>query len=123
MVFKKKTFEEQYKNLAVTSEIIKLQLRVKKLKLDIEKKDVEIERLKNQKDDSSSSDDRDDYEPVNDYFQYGKYKGRSFKYVAINYPSYAGWAIGLNSPTEHFREFLHFFYKWKLKEYRDSQKL
>ena len=123
MTFKKKTSEEQYQNLAAASELIKLQLRVEKLKLDIEKKDVEIERLKNQKDDSSLGDDRDDDELVNNYFQYGKYKGKSFKYIAINYPSYAGWIIGLSSPSEHFRDFLHFFYKWKLKQYNDSKRL
>jgi hypothetical protein len=120
MSSKKKITDIKYQNLAAASEIIKLRLQVEKLKLDIEKKDMEIKKLNDQKYDSSSSDDKNCYEPVNEYFEFGKYKGRSFKYVAINYPSYASWVMGLSSPSEHFRNFLLFFHKWKVKEYEDS---
>ena len=50
--------------------------------------------------------------------KFGKYKGKSFKYVSINYPAYAG-IIELQSPSKHFRDFLRFFYNWKLNEFNN----
>jgi len=124
MTFKKGNSEQNNQNLV--SEIQKLKLIVQKLQLDIGKKDTEIEKLKEQIDNNNSGDESESsdssYEPVNEYFKFGKYKGQSFKYVAINYLSYVSWVMTLNSPTDHFRDFLHFFYKWKLKEFNDSKK-
>ena len=124
MTFKKGNSEQNYQNLV--SEVQKLQLTVQKLQFDIGKKNTEIEKLKEQIDNNNSGDESESsdssYEPVNEYFKFGKYKGQSFKYIAINHPSYVSWVMALNSPTDHFRDFLHFFYKWKLKEFNNSKK-
>ena len=95
------------------SEIAKLESKIVKLKLEIKSKDEEITELFNKLDINGE-------EIVNEYFKFGKYKGRSFKYVSINYPTYAGWIIGLQAPSEHFRDFLRFFYSWKLNEFNDK---
>ena len=49
-------------------------------------------------------------------FKFGKYKGKSFKYVCNNYLSYVAWVIKLPNPTEHYRDFIAYFYNWKLNQ-------
>ena len=92
------------------SEIAKLESKIVKLKLEIKSKDEKITELFNKL-------DINDEEFENEYFKFGKYKGRSFKYVSVNYPTYAAWIIGLQAPSEHFRNFFRFFYNWKLNEF------
>ena len=92
------------------SEIAKLESKIAKLELEIKSKDKKITELFNKL-------DINDEEFENEYFKFGKYKGRSFKYVSVNYPTYAAWIIGLQAPSEHFRNFLRFFYNWKLNEF------
>lgn len=101
------------------SKIIKLKSKKKskdekitKLKLEIKSKDEEITELFNKL-------YINDEEFANEYFKFGKYKGKSFKHVAINYPAYAG-IIELQAPSKHFRDFLRFFYSWKLNEFNDK---
>ena len=91
------------------SEIAKLESKIAKLKLEIKSKDEKITELFNKL-------YINDEEFANEYFKFGKYKGKSFKYVSINYPAYAG-IIELQAPSKHFRDFLRFFYSWKLNEF------
>ena len=90
--------------------IVKLESKIIKLKSKKKSKDEKITELFNKL-------DINDEEFENEYFKFGKYKGRSFKYVSVNYPTYAAWIIGLQAPSEHFRNFLRFFYNWKLNEF------
>ena len=118
------------------SKIIKLKSKKKskdekitKLKLEIKLKDEEIEKITKLKLEIKSKDEKitelfnkldiNDEEFENEYFKFGKYKGKSFKHVAINYPAYAG-IIELQAPSKHFRDFLRFFYSWKLNEFNDK---
>ena len=94
------------------SEIAKLESKIAKLELEIKSKDKKITELFNKL-------DINDEEFENEYFKFGKYKGKSFKYVSINYPAYAG-IIELQAPSKHFRDFLRFFYNWKLNQFNDS---
>ena len=93
------------------SKIAKLESKIVKLKLEIKSKDEEITELFNKL-------YINDEEFANEYFKFGKYKGKSFKHVAINYPAYAG-IIELQAPSKHFRDFLRFFYNWKLNKFND----
>ena len=93
------------------SKIAKLESKIVKLKLEIKSKDEEITELFNKL-------YINDEEFANEYFKFGKYKGKSFKYVSINYPAYAG-IIELQAPSKHFRDFLRFFYNWKLNKFND----
>ena len=115
------------------SKIIKLKSKKKskdekitKLKLEIKSKDEKIEKITKLELEIKSKDEEitelvnklyiNDEEFANEYFKFGKYKGKSFKYVSINYPAYAG-IIELQAPSKHFRDFLRFFYSWKLNEF------
>jgi len=109
---------DKLKIIKLESKIVKLKLKKKskdekitELKLKIKSKDEEITELFNKL-------YINDEGFANEYFKFGKYKGRSFKYVSINYPAYAG-IIELQSPSKHFRDFLRFFYNWKLNEFNN----
>ena len=111
--------DDKLKIVKLESKIIKLKSKKKskdekitKLKLEIKSKDEEITELFNKL-------YINDEEFANEYFKFGKYKGKSFKYVSINYPAYAG-IIELQAPSKHFRDFLRFFYNWKLNQFNDS---
>ncbi len=109
----------------ITTELYEKSNKIDELKKKISKLELENEKFKEQIDNNSGNESKSSnlfYEPVNEYFKFGKYKGKSFKYVAINYRSYVNWVLALNSPTDHFRDFQHFVYKWKLKEFNDSKK-
>ena len=103
--------------------------KITKLKLEIKSKDKEIEKITKLKLEIKSKDEEitelfnklyiNDEEFANEYFKFGKYKGKSFKYVSINYPAYAG-IIELQAPSKHFRDFLRFFYNWKLNQFNDE---
>ena len=125
--------DDKLKIVKLESKIIKLKSKKKskdekitKLKLEIKSKDEEIEKITKLKLEIKSKDEEitelfnklyiNDEEFANEYFKFGKYKGKSFKYVSINYPAYAG-IIELQSPSKHFRDFLRFFYNWKLNEF------
>ena len=103
------------------SKIIKLKSKKKskdekitKLKLEIKSKDEKIEKITKLELEIKSKDEEitelvnklyiNDEEFANEYFKFGKYKGKSFKHVAINYPAYAG-IIELQAPSKHFRDF------------------
>jgi len=128
--------DDKLKIVKLESKIIKLKSKKKskdekitKLKLEIKSKDEEIEKITKLKLEIKSKDEEitelfnklyiNDEEFANEYFKFGKYKGKSFKYVSINYPAYAG-IIELQAPSKHFRDFLRFFYNWKLNQFNDS---
>ena len=106
--------------------IVKLESKIVKLKSKKKSKDEKIEKITKLKLEIKSKDEEitelfnklyiNDEEFANEYFKFGKYKGKSFKHVAINYPAYAG-IIELQAPSKHFRDFLRFFYSWKLNEF------
>ena len=117
--------DDKLKIVKLESKIIKLKSKKKskdekitKLKLEIKSKDEEIEKITKLKLEIKSKDEEitelfnklyiNDEEFANEYFKFGKYKGKSFKYVSINYPAYAG-IIELQAPSKHFRDFLRFF--------------
>jgi len=106
---------DKLKIAKLESKIVKLKSKKKskdekitELKLKIKSKDEEITELFNKLYINGE-------EFVNEYFKFGKYRGKSFKYVSINYPAYAG-IIELQDPSKHFRDFLRFFYNWKLNK-------
>ena len=110
--------DDKLKIVKLESKIVKLKSKKKskdekitKLKLEIKSKDEEITELINKLYIHGD-------EFANEYFKFGKYKGKSFKHVAINYPAYAG-IIELQAPSKHFRDFLRFFYNWKLNEFNN----
>jgi len=128
--------DDKLKIVKLESKIIKLKSKKKskdekitKLKLEIKSKDEEIEKITKLKLEIKSKDEEitelfnklyiNDEEFANEYFKFGKYKGKSFKYVSINYPAYAG-IIELQAPSKHFRDFLRFFYNWKLNQFNDE---
>tara|TARA_B100001013_G_scaffold24767_1_gene13721 strand:+ start:165 stop:629 length:465 start_codon:yes stop_codon:yes gene_type:complete len=125
--------DDKLKIVKLESKIVKLKSKKKskdekitKLKLEIKSKDEKIEKITKLELEIKSKDEEitelvnklyiNDEEFANEYFKFGKYKGKSFKHVAINYPAYAG-IIELQAPSKHFRDFLRFFYSWKLNEF------
>ena len=127
--------DDKLKIVKLESKIVKLKSKKKskdekitKLKLEIKSKDEKIEKITKLELEIKSKDEEitelvnklyiNDEEFANEYFKFGKYKGKSFKYVSINYPAYAG-IIELQAPSKHFRDFLRFFYNWKLNKFND----
>ena len=105
----------------LTLKVTQLKLEVAELKLENKEKDEQIiELLTKCKVNYKEEEKEEELEFENDYFEFGKYKGRSFKYVCINYPSYSSWVIKLSEPSEHFRNFIRYFCVWKLKELNDE---